>query len=57
MPSLEELEFWEIAGITNAGLAALTQLPRLRKIEVGGALKVTREGLAGFPAHVQTIYW
>jgi len=57
MPSLEELEFWEIAGITNAGLAALTQLPRLRKIEVGGALKVTREGLAVFPAHVQTIYW
>ena len=55
--SLEELEFWEIAGITNAGLAALARLPRLRKIEVGGSARVTREGLTTFPASVRTLYW
>jgi len=30
MESLESLEFWECAGITNAGAAELVALPRLR---------------------------
>jgi hypothetical protein len=52
MTSLESLEFWECAGISDAGLAHLAALPRLRKISVGGSPKVTREGLAVFPATV-----
>src|SRR2546425_1698416 len=35
MASLEELEFWETTGITNAGVAAPAPLPRLRRIAVG----------------------
>jgi len=57
LASLEEIELWEIAGITNSGLAALARLPRLRRIEVGGSTRVTRGGLATFPASVRTIYW
>jgi hypothetical protein len=56
MNSLEKLELWETAGITNAGLAALASLPRLREIEIGGARGVTREGLAVFPATVRVTY-
>lgn len=57
MSSLEELEFWEVAGITNAGLAALAGLPQLRRLEVGGSPNVTREGFAPFPATVRVDYW
>lgn len=57
MTSLEELEFWEVAGITAAGLAALAGLPRLRRLEVGGSPNVTREGFAPFPATVRVDYW
>jgi hypothetical protein len=53
MPLLESLEFWECAGISDAGLAHLAALPKLRKIGVGGSPKVTREGLAIFPITVQ----
>jgi hypothetical protein len=56
MNSLEKLEFWETAGITNAGLATPAALPRLREIEIGGARGVTREGLAVFPATVRVTY-
>lgn len=57
MPSLEELEFWETGGITNAGIAALARLPRLRRIEVGSAHHVTRDAFAAFPPAVRTDYW
>ena len=53
MQSLEKLEFWEIAGITDAGIAALAGLPRLREIGVGGSPNVTRAGMAVFPASVR----
>jgi hypothetical protein len=53
MQSLEKLEFWEIAGITNAGIAALAGLPRLREIGVEGSPNVTRAGMAVFPASVR----
>lgn len=31
MPSLERLEFYQCLGLTNAGLAPLARLPRLRE--------------------------
>jgi hypothetical protein len=57
MPSLEKIEFWECAGITNAGVALLAGLPRLREITVGGSPNVTREGMAVFPDAVNVNYW
>ncbi len=56
MSSLEVLEFWEIAGITSAGVALLAGLPKLREISVA-APKVTREAMAVFPASVRVDYW
>jgi hypothetical protein len=57
MSSLESIEFYECAGITNAGVALLAGLPRLREITVGGSPNVTREGMAVFPAAVNMNYW
>lgn len=54
MPSIEKLEFWEIAGITDAGIAELSRLPRLREISVEGSPNVTREGFRVFPPTVRT---
>jgi hypothetical protein len=56
MSSLEVLQFWEIAGITNAGLAALAGLPRLREVSIEGATGVTREAVAVFPDTVRVNY-
>ena len=56
MQSLEKLEFWEIAGITDAGLAALAGLPRLREISVAGSPNVTGAGMAVFPRTVRVGY-
>ena len=53
--SLEELEFWQIARITNAGLTALARLPRLKKLSLDSA-GITREGLKVFPAGVEVSY-
>jgi hypothetical protein len=50
---LERLEFWEIVGITDAGLKALATLPHLREISIGGSPKLTRTALAAFPARVK----
>src|SRR5262249_7090023 len=57
MNSLESIEFYECAGISNAGIALLTGLPRLREISVGGSPNITREGMAVFPAAVHVNYW
>ncbi len=57
MDSLEELEFWETTGITNAGIAALARLPRLKRLEVGAPLHVTRDAFAVFPPTVHIDYW
>jgi hypothetical protein len=57
MPSLESIEFYECAGISNTGIALLIGLPRLREISVGGSPNITREGLAVFPAAVNVNYW
>lgn len=53
MESLEEIELWETAGVTNRGVAALAALPKLRKLDIGGAPHVTRAGVAGFPSRVK----
>src|SRR5262249_4144827 len=57
MNSLESIEFYECAGISNAGIALLAGLPRLRELSIGGSPKVTREGMAVFPATVRVNYW
>jgi hypothetical protein len=57
MSSLESIEFYECAGISNAGIALLTGLPRLREVTVGGSPNVTREGMAAFPGAVRVSYW
>lgn len=56
MQSLEELEFWQTAGITNAGLKSLVALPRLRKIAIDGAAGITSEGVKRFPERVAVRY-
>jgi hypothetical protein len=56
LSSLEKIEFHQCLGITNAGIAFLAGLPRLREVTIGGAPNVTREGAALFPAHVRVNY-
>lgn len=56
MRSLETLEFWETSGITDAGVAALATLPRLRAISISGAPAVTRRGVGVFPSRVRVTY-
>jgi hypothetical protein len=56
LATLERLEFWEIAGITDGGLKALTALPRLLEVAIGGSPRVTRAGIAQFAPHVRVKY-
>lgn len=56
MGSLELVELWETAGVTDAGLTALAKLPRLRRFTVTGAPRVARVGLAAFPPAVRIDY-
>ena len=56
MESLESIEFFDCAGISNAGVGLLAGLPRLREITVEGSPKVTREGMLVFPATVRANY-
>jgi hypothetical protein len=53
LSSLEKITLWQTAGVTNAGVAALSRLPRLRELTLDGLPLVTREGLASFPAAVR----
>ena len=55
MPSLERISFYGCPGVTNAGVAALARLPRLREVEISGP-QITREGRAVFPASVRVEY-
>ena len=54
--TLECLEFWEVAGITDDGLTALAKLPGLREVSIGGCSHVTRAGVARFAPHVRVKY-
>jgi hypothetical protein len=56
MNSLEELEFWQCAGITTAGIARLAVLPHLRRVSLDGLQNVSRDVLSRFPAHVRVSY-
>lgn len=53
MPSLERLEFWECAALTEAGIAHLAGLPNLRELTLDGLPGVTKNVLAVIPAHVR----
>ena len=46
--SLEEVEFDACSGLTNAGVAALARLPRLRQLRLSGMPRVTRDVIAAF---------
>jgi hypothetical protein len=56
MASLERVEFWQCAGLTDGGVAHLATLPRLREISLDGLPGVTRKVLTLFPAHVRVNY-
>jgi hypothetical protein len=56
MQSLEWLGFEACAGVTNAGIAFLAHLPRLKELSVGLMPGVTREAIASFPAHVRVSF-
>ena len=56
MPSLEDVEFSACAGLTDAGIGALAQVPRLRKLGWGGLPHVTREVIGMFRPDVNVKY-
>ena len=56
MMSLEKVELWQTAGVTDAGIAALAALPRLRELSISGVPRVTRGALAAFPPGVRVDY-
>jgi hypothetical protein len=56
LPSLERIELWQCARVTDAGVAHLAALPCLREITLGGLPGVTRDALSLFPPHVRVVY-
>jgi Leucine-rich repeat (LRR) protein len=54
--SLENIGLTQLHGITNTGIAALTRLPRLRELDLGGLRNVTPDVVALFPPHVRVRY-
>jgi hypothetical protein len=57
MTSLEEVTLSACAGISDAGLVHLARLPRLKKVAVDASARVTRAGIAVFPADVSVDFW
>jgi hypothetical protein len=57
MTSLEEVTLSACAGISDAGLVHLARLPRLKKVAVDASARVTRGGIAVFPAHIRVDFW
>jgi hypothetical protein len=53
MDSLEQVEFHECQGVTDAGLPFLARLPNLREVHLDGLPGVTLEGTKVFPARVR----
>ncbi len=51
--SLENIGLTQLHGVTNTGIAALTRLPRLRELDLGGLRNVTPDVIALFPEHVR----
>jgi hypothetical protein len=56
MLSLERLEFWQCAALTDAGIAHLTALPNLREVTLAGLPGITRQAAARFPPPVRVTY-
>ncbi|MDP9202253.1 MAG: hypothetical protein M3P26_10050 [Gemmatimonadota bacterium] len=54
--SLEEVVFDSCAGLSNAGIAALARLPRLRELRVESMPRVTAAVAAAFPPTVRVRY-
>ena len=50
---LETLEFENCGGITDAGLAAVLELPRLRRVSAWACTRVTGEWLAAVPPRIE----
>ena len=55
MQSLEELEFWACAGITDEGVTELAALPRLRRIALDSLPGVTVAARARFRPGVDVV--
>lgn len=56
MSSLEQVDLYECAGVTDAGLTYLAGLPRLREVHLDGLPGVTLEGTRVFPERVHVYY-
>ncbi len=56
MVSLEHIEFWQCAGLTDAGMQHLRGLPRLRQLSLDGLPNVTRQAIESFPSHERIKY-
>jgi hypothetical protein len=56
LSTLERLEFWQCAALTDSGIARLARLPRLRELTLDGLPGVTRAAPALFPNHVRVTY-
>jgi ankyrin repeat protein len=56
MQSLEQVEFYECNGVTDAGLVFLARLPQLREVHLDTLPGVTLEGTRVFPAGVRVRY-
>jgi len=54
--SLENIGLTQLHGVTNTGVAALTRLPRLRELDLGGMRNVTPDVVGLFPPHVHVHY-
>ena len=55
MTSLERVSFYGCPGVTNAGVAKLASLPRLREVHFSGP-HITRDAAAVFPSRVRAEY-
>jgi hypothetical protein len=56
MASLEQIELYECLHVTNAGLAFVSKLRRLRQFDVSGSPGVTLEGTRVFPSSATVRY-
>ena len=56
MVTLEEVTFDSCAGLTNAGIAALAGLPRLKSLRISGMRGVTRDVVGAFGPGVRVAY-
>jgi len=55
--SLECVELWGCASVTDLGVAQLTRLPQLREITLDGLARVTPAAAKLFPPHVRVTYF